>query len=332
MVAGFYLMNTLILAGVIDSFLENMVVTIGINIMLAVGLNLIIGFAGQFSLGHAGFMAVGAYATAIIISKTPTAGAFYLSIIVGVIIAIVAALIVGIPTLRLRGDYLAIATMGAAEIIRIIKPIIWKLLTDLQGCLIFRNLLLGPWFISWFVSPPLSSWTLYIVVVVGQLWLLEDEIAAESMGINIFKWKLAAFVLGAATAAVAGSMQASYLQTIAPNNFNIMESIAILIIVVLGGVGSITGSFVAAIILGIVDTALQNFGALRMVIYAVVLIPQSWFSNHQGSWVLQSCHLNGSLIARIRRWVQNHDNTFECWKSSQKLWWADCRFWCEYAP
>lgn len=100
----------------------------------------------------------------------------------------------------------------------------------------------------------------------------EDEIAAESMGINIFKWKLAAFVLGAATAAVAGSMQASYLQTIAPNNFNIMESIAILIIVVLGGVGSITGSFVAAIILGVVDTALQNFGALRMVIYAVVLI------------------------------------------------------------
>jgi len=100
----------------------------------------------------------------------------------------------------------------------------------------------------------------------------EDEIAADSMGINVFKWKLAAFVLGAATAAVAGSMQASYLQTIAPSNFNIMESIAILIIVVLGGVGSITGSFVAAGILGVVDAALQSFGALRMVIYALVLI------------------------------------------------------------
>lgn len=235
MIAGFYLINTLILVGVIDSFLENMLVTIGINIILAVGLNLVIGFAGQFSLGHAGFMAVGAYATAIITSKTATAGAFYGSIVVGIIIAIIAALIVGIPTLRLRGDYLAIATMGAAEIIRII----------------INNLKITNGPSGMFNIPQFATWpVVYIMICVTTIVIVnfihsrggraalsvrEDEIAAESMGINTTKWKLAAFVLGAATAAVAGSMQASYLQTIAPSTFGIMESISILIIVVLGG-------------------------------------------------------------------------------------------------
>lgn len=288
MIAGFYLINTLILVGVIDSFLENMLVTIGINIILAVGLNLVIGFAGQFSLGHAGFMAVGAYATAIITSKAATAGAFYGSIVVGIIIAIIAALIVGIPTLRLRGDYLAIATMGAAEIIRII----------------INNLKITNGPSGMFNIPQFATWpVVYIMICVTTIVIVnfihsrggraalsvrEDEIAAESMGINTTKWKLAAFVLGAATAAVAGSMQASYLQTIAPSTFGIMESISILIIVVLGGVGSITGSFVAAIILGIVDTALQNFGALRMVIYAVVLVLIMIFkpSGILGTWEL----------------------------------------------
>lgn len=109
-----------LLAGVINTFIENMLVTIGINIILAVGLNLVVGFSGQFSLGHAGFMALGAYATGIMTQTMNTAGGFYLSILVGVVISIVVALLVGIPTLRLHGDYFAIATMGAAEIIRIV--------------------------------------------------------------------------------------------------------------------------------------------------------------------------------------------------------------------
>lgn len=306
MIAGFYLINTLILVGVIDSFLENMLVTIGINIILAVGLNLVIGFAGQFSLGHAGFMAVGAYATAIITSKVATAGAFYGSIVVGIIIAIIAALIVGVPTLRLRGDYLAIATMGAAEIIRII----------------INNLKITNGPSGMFNIPQFATWpVVYIMICVTTIVIVnfihsrggraalsvrEDEIAAESMGINTTKWKLAAFVLGAATAAVAGSMQASYLQTIAPSTFGIMESISILIIVVLGGVGSITGSFVAAIILGIVDTALQNFGALRMVIYAVVLVLIMIFkpSGILGTWELSFKRLfNRKGKERAQSWV-----------------------------
>lgn len=100
----------------------------------------------------------------------------------------------------------------------------------------------------------------------------DNEIAAEAMGINTTRWKLAAFVLGAVTAAIAGSLSASYIQTIAPSNYGIMQSVSILIIVVLGGMGSITGTFVAAVVLGILDTVLQSFGVLRMVIYAIVLI------------------------------------------------------------
>ncbi|WP_283679232.1 branched-chain amino acid ABC transporter permease [Lentilactobacillus sp. Marseille-Q4993] len=288
MVAGFYLINTLILVGVVNAFIENMLVTIGINIILATGLNLVIGFAGQFSLGHAGFMAIGSYATAIITSSMETPAGFYIALVVGIILSIIAALIVGIPTLRLRGDYLAIATMGAAEIIRII----------------INNLKITGGASGIFNIPNLASWpTVYVMVCITTIIIVnfirsrggravksvrEDEIAAEAMGINIFRWKLLAFVIGAATAAVAGSLHASYLQTIGPNDFNIMESISILIVVVLGGVGSITGTFVAAAVLGVIDTILQNFGTLRMVIYSIALILLMVFkpSGLLGTWEL----------------------------------------------
>ncbi|KRL37509.1 branched-chain amino acid ABC transporter, permease protein [Liquorilactobacillus uvarum DSM 19971] len=260
------------MVGLVDSFIENMFVMIWINIILATGLNLIIGFAGQFSLGHAGFMAIGAYTTAIITQKAVSIGGFYVSFIVGMIIAVIAALLVGIPTLRLRGDYLAIATMGAAEIIRII----------------INNMKITNGPAGMFNIPQFATWPIvYVMMCITTIVTVnfinsrggrviksvrEDEIAAEAMGINTTKWKLAAFVLGAATAAIAGSLHASYLQTIAPNDFGIMESISILIIVVLGGVGSVTGTFVAAVVLGVLDTVLQDFGTLRMVIYAAALI------------------------------------------------------------
>ena len=273
MVGGFYLINALIMVGVIDDFIENMLVTIGINIILATGLNLIIGFSGQFSLGHAGFMAIGAYATAIITQRMSSEAGFLISMLVGVLIAIVIAAIIGTATfIRLKGDYLAIATLGAAEIIRNV----------------INNLKITGGAAGLYNIPQLCSWpTVYILVCVTTIILTnfirskdgraikavrEDEIAAEAMGINTTKWKLAAFVLGGATAAIAGSLHASFLQTISPSNFGIMESISILVIVVLGGVGSMTGTFVAAIVLGVLDTVLQSFGALRMVIYAIVLI------------------------------------------------------------
>lgn len=286
-IAGFYLINILIMVGVIDSFIENMLVMIGINIILATGLNLIIGFSGQFSLGHAGFMAIGAYTTAIITQHFDSELGFIISLIVGIVLASIIALIVGTATfIRLKGDYLAIATLGVAEIIRNI----------------INNLKITGGSAGMFNIPPLSSWpTVYIMVCLTTIVLLnfirsrngraikavrEDELAAEAMGINTTKWKVEAFILGGATAAVAGSMQAAYVQTISPSNFGIMESISILVIVVLGGVGSMTGTFLAAIVLGILDTVLQNFGALRMVIYAIALILIMLFkpSGLLGNW------------------------------------------------
>lgn len=272
MVGGFELINLLMLTGIIDVFIENMLVTIGINIILATGLNLVIGFAGQFSLGHAGFMAIGAYATGIITQEIPTVGGFYTSLIVGILIALIMALIIGIPTFRLRGDYLAIATMGISEILRLI-------INNLK----ITNGAAGLYNIPQFATWPLVYVAVFITTIItvnlinskagrAIMSVRDNEIAAESMGVNTMKWKLVAFSVGAMTAAVGGSMYASYLQTISPNNFGIMQSIAILIIVVLGGSGSITGTFLAATILGILDTVLQSFGALRMVIYALVLI------------------------------------------------------------
>ncbi|MFC6165530.1 branched-chain amino acid ABC transporter permease [Lactiplantibacillus dongliensis] len=294
MILGFVAIDTAELVGVVNPFIENMLVTIGINVILATGLNLIIGFSGQFSLGHAGFMAVGAYATGIITQSIATPLGFYLSMMVGIVVAIIAALIVGMPTLRLRGDYLAIATMGAAEIIRIL----------------INNLKITNGAAGLFNIPALASWTtVYTLMCVttivtvnfihsrggrAVMAIREDEIAAEAMGINTTRWKLAAFVFGAATAAIGGSLHAAYIQTIAPNDFNIMASIAILIIVVLGGVGSITGTFVAAIVLGVLDTILQNFGTLRMIIYSLALILIMIFkpTGLLGNWELSFKRLN----------------------------------------
>lgn len=271
-VLGYVLIYALEMVGVIDQFGETTLVLIGINIILATSLNLVIGFSGQFSLGHAGFMALGAYSSALVTSAIPNVGGLLLGLLVGIIVSGLVALVVGIPTLRLNGDYLAIATMGVAEIIRII-------LNNLK----ITN---GP--AGLYNIPMLANWgTVYVLVVITTLIIVnfvhsrngravmsvrEDEIAAESIGINTTKYKIIAFVLGAAIASIGGALHANYIQTINPSDFGIMESINILIIVVLGGIGSITGTFVAAALLGLLDMVLQNFGTLRMVLYSLALI------------------------------------------------------------
>ncbi|MGY3765283.1 branched-chain amino acid ABC transporter permease [Vagococcus vulneris] len=273
MVLGFVLLNVLYAGGLMPPVIETTLVLIGINIILAVGLNLVIGFAGQFSLGHAGFMAIGAYATAILSLKTPTIGGFYTGLLIGVIISGLVALIVGIPTLRLSGDYLAIATLGVAEIIRI-------LIINLDGVTNGAAGLFGitP-FVTWsmvyiFVCVTTLITTNFIYSASGRAMLSvrENEIAAEAMGVNTTKYKVTAFVIGAMTAALAGGLYASYFQTVMPANFTFMKSIDILIIVVFGGVGSITGTFVAAIVLGFLNMFLQDAGTIRMIIYALALI------------------------------------------------------------
>lgn len=259
--------------GIIDLFLDNMIVNIGINIILAVGLNLIIGYSGQFSLGHAGFMAIGAYAGAIFGMKIPTYGGFFLGMLAGVIISGLVALAVGIPTLRLKGDYLAIATLGVAEIIRILIVNMEKLTNGPAG--IFGI----PQYTSWEMVFLFVALTILLVVNFihsgpgrGVLAVREDEIAAESMGVNTTKYKVIAFVVGAMTASVGGTLFAGYKQSVFPGDYGFMKSVDILIIVVFGGMGSTTGAVVAAVVLGVLNTLLQDMGAIRMIVYALALI------------------------------------------------------------
>ena len=273
LVAGFALIQVLVAAGVLNLFYIQILEQIGINIILAVGLNLIVGFSGQFSLGHAGFMAIGAYSAAILGSKSPTYGAFFGAMVLGALIAGVVALIVGVPTLRLKGDYLAIATLGMAEIIRIIIVNGGELTNGAAG---LTGIL------------PYTSWpVIYFFVVIITILVLnflrsstgrqaitlrEDEIAAESMGVNVTKMKVLIFVIGAMISAIAGSLYVSYIGTVVPKDFTIMKSIDYLIIAVLGGLGSITGTIIAAVVLGIINMFLQNVSNLRMIIYALALI------------------------------------------------------------
>lgn len=259
--------------GLINLFSDAIIVNIGINIILAVSLNLIIGFSGQFSLGHAGFMAIGAYSGAIISVNSPTIGGFFMGLLAGMVLAGVIAFAIGMPTLRLKGDYLAIATLGVSEIIRIFL-INWREVTN------------GPAGI--FGLPQFSNWQMVFIFAVlailivsnfinsgpgrATLSVREDEIAAESMGVNTTKYKVIAFVMGAMLASVAGTLYANYQQSVFPKDYGFMKSIDILIIVVFGGIGSTTGAVVSAVVLGILNMYLQAFADLRMIIYALALI------------------------------------------------------------
>lgn len=273
MVVIFAILGTTYSTGLMSPVVETTLVMIGINIILAVGLNLVIGISGQFSLGHAGFMAIGAYTTAIMTLKMPTIVGFLSGLALGCILSGIVALLVGIPTLRLSGDYLAIATLGVSEIIR-------SLIMNMDHITNGPAGLFGiPPFVTWsmvylFVCITLILVTNYIHSAAGRatLSVRENLIAAESMGVNVTKYKVVAFVIGAMTAAVAGGLYSSYVQTIVPGNFDFMKSIDILIIVVFGGVGSMTGTVVSAILLGVLNMYLQDFGAIRMIIYAFALV------------------------------------------------------------
>ena len=268
----FTMVTVLINAGLLGSYYQITLYNICINIILAVSLNLIIGICGQFSLGHAGFMCIGAYSAAIMVKSMPNMGGFAIGIVIGLIISAIAALIVSIPTLRLRGDYLAIATLGFSEIIRIVV-LNMEITNGAAG-------ITG--------IPQLTSWPLLFIVMVLSIMIVtnfgrsrqgracisirEDEIASEAMGVNTTKYKTLAFVIGAMLASVAGALYACNFFVIQPDLFNFNKSIDILVMVVFGGMGSITGSLIAAIFIGILNTVLQSFSSIRMIIYGLALV------------------------------------------------------------
>lgn len=273
LLAGYGLLTLLVSAGVLNDFYLQILQQIGINIILAVGLNLIVGFSGQFSLGHAGFMAIGAYAAAIIGSKSATYPAFFAAMVLGALIAGAVALIVGIPTLRLKGDYLAIATLGVSEIIRILIINGGDLTNGAAGILgipAFTNWQMVYFFVV--ITTILTINFLRSPIGRATLSVREDEIAAESVGVNTTKIKVIAFVFGAMTASIAGSLQAGFIGSVLPKDYTFINSINVLIIVVFGGLGSMTGTIVAAIVLGILNMVLQNVASIRMIIYSLALI------------------------------------------------------------
>ncbi len=262
----------LINVGIVDDYVMDTIALICINIVLAVSLNLITGFTGQFSLGHAGFMAIGAYATAIISNEVAGPAGFLGGLLAGGLLAALVGFLIGLPTLRLRGDYLAIATLGMAEIIRVVFVNLDSVTNGAAGLTVTQNM----------------DWTWFFILTVGSVILIrnflrsrqgrdaiavrEDEIAAESIGVDTTRAKVMSFTIGAFFGGIGGGMYASYFYFIKPDLFGFLKSIDILVIVVLGGLGSLSGSVIAAILLGMISTALQGFTEIRMILYALLLV------------------------------------------------------------
>lgn len=265
----YVVVQVLITTGMMNQFYSNTLIFIAINIILAVSLHLVIGITGQFSIGHAGFLAVGAYVSAIITMKLNLP--FVLAILVGGLVAALAGLIVGIPSLRLKGDYLAIATLGFAEIIRIV----FLNIDYVGGAAGMQVSHLTTWTYS-FVCLLITV----IVIVnftnsrhgIAAISVRENEIASDAMGINTTYYKVAAFAIGSFFAGVAGALFSHNFYIIQPGQFGFLKSFDILIFVVLGGLGSLSGAILSAILLTVVSTYLQGYPETRMIIYSLVLI------------------------------------------------------------
>ncbi|MBC8043971.1 MAG: branched-chain amino acid ABC transporter permease [Rhizobacter sp.] len=289
-------------SGAINAYYFQILIYIGISIILATSLNLINGYTGQFSLGHAGFMAIGGYASAAL---THYYGAgmiaamgggsfgeqvtFFLSLVLAGATAGAAGLVVGVPSLRLKGDYLAITTLGFGEIIRVLI----QNAEFVGGARGFTG-------ISKYTN---FFWVFFMVLVViylvhnlttstfGRAFLSvrDDEVASEAMGINTTNYKVIAFLIGSVFAGIAGALYAHFVLYLNPEDFGFLRSIEIVVMVILGGMGNLAGVAIAAVILTILPEALRFVSNYRMVIYALMLIilmlvrPQGIFGDRKVS-------------------------------------------------
>ncbi|SHH18341.1 amino acid/amide ABC transporter membrane protein 2, HAAT family (TC 3.A.1.4.-) [Thermosyntropha lipolytica DSM 11003] len=266
----FLFVQYFITVGVFNQYHQIIITSLCINIILAVSLNLINGFTGQLSLGHAGFMAVGAYVSVVL---TKFMGMpFLVGLVGGCLAAAAAGFVIGVPTLRLKGDYLAIATLGFGEIIRVILQNI-EYVGGPAGIVGIPKMTTWGWLFAGVVITIATIQNLinssYGRAIIS---VREDEIASEVMGINITSYKVLAFVIGAFFAGLAGGLYAHYFYIIKPETFNFLKSFDVLVMVVLGGLGSTTGAVIAAAFITLLSAALQAFPAIRMIIYALILI------------------------------------------------------------
>ena len=282
-VLAYALITFLIKGGVLNRQYTSLIVPIGVNIMLAVSLNLVTGFLGELSLGHAGFMSLGAYAGALFTLNTYMGDlpSIIVAMLIGGVVAAIFGFLIGVPVLRLQGDYLAIVTLAFGEIIK-----------SVLNSMTFTN---GPKGLS---KIPLISnyqhYTLVFIVTVITILVIsnivdsrhgravcsvrDNYIAAESIGVHVSRFKIMAFVVSAFFAGVAGVLYAHNVGIIKPTTFDYNKSIEILVIVVLGGMGSIRGSIIAAVVLTILPEMLRGADNLRMLLYSIVLIAMMLFN------------------------------------------------------
>ncbi len=266
----FAVLQGMMTEGLIGAFWKLNIFIICINIILSASLNLINGYTGQFSLGHAGFMAVGAYVGVVL--TTNFHWPFLLALVAGGAAAALLGCLIGLPTLRLNGDYLAIATLGLGEIIRIVIMNI-QYVGGAAGFTGIPHLTTFPWvfFVMLFTLIVVKN---FVNSTHGRacIAIRENEIAAEAMGVNTTKYKVIAFTIGAAFAGVAGGLFAHCFYIINPSSFTFMQSFNYLIMVVMGGLGSLTGSIAGAFVVTFISAALASWPEFRMIIYALALI------------------------------------------------------------
>ena len=272
-------------SGLIDPYYLDVLTGIGINVILAVSLNLVNGYTGQFSLGHAGFMSVGAYlAAAVSVFLGPTLlgpgggtafqqNALFLgALLTGGLSAAVAGLLVGVPSLRLKGDYLALVTLGFGEIIRVIFQNVEKLggAHGLNGIPAYTSI----FWVLVFVALSVFVVTCLVHSTYGRGFLAthDDEIAAEAVGLNTTRYKIVAFVIGAFFAGIAGGLYGHFKMTITPSGFDFTKSIEIVVMVILGGMGNTLGVILAAILLTLLPEVLRSVAEYRMILYSFLLI------------------------------------------------------------
>ena len=286
-----YLINTVLVvllffalqalsAGVLSTSQDNVLLLVGIILSRAVSLNVATGCLGQLPLGHAGFMAVGAYTSALFTKYCtwPEPVAFAAGLALGALMACLFGVLIGIPALRLSGDYLAILTLGFGEIIRITLNNIDNVLgfSLFYGAKGLKNIPKYSDLLSVFLCVVLTCFFIHTMIKSRHgravLAIRDNEIAAESCGIQTTYYKVMAFAFSAAFAGLAGGLYAGYLGVLDPASFDFMKSIEILVMVVLGGMGSMLGSILSATVLTILPEALRSVADYRMVLYSVVLI------------------------------------------------------------
>lgn len=308
-ILAFILIQTMIATGNITSSLKGQLVPICAYIVMAISLNLTVGILGELSLGHAGFMSVGAF-TGIVVSTSLAAAIpngplrLAISMIVGGLFAGIAGLIVGIPVLRLKGDYLAIVTLAFGEIIKNIINVLYIGLDEkgLHFSLLEQHFTLAECG-SMIINGPmgvggvqkLSTFSSGVVLILITLFLVlnlihsrtgraimavrDNKIAAESIGLSVTRYKLLAFVISAVFAGMAGTLYAMNFSTVTASKFDFNTSILILVFVVLGGLGNIWGSIIAAALLTVLPELLRSMNDYRMLIYAILLIVMMIFNN-----------------------------------------------------